>query len=193
MIYEKNRSEKSLNRSLFEKPTSEYRAAPFWAWNCRLEHDELLRQIDIFREMGFGGFHMHVRTGLATPYLGDEFMDLVRDCVLHARENNMLAWLYDEDRYASGPAGGIVTKDRSLRGRRVLFRCDRLDYDADTDPVLLARYDVKLNDKGDLVSYRMLDDSEKDEAEGTLLYAYRTLDSAMLDYVNSLWETLKIS
>ena len=24
-------------------------------------------------------------------------------------------------------------------------------------------------------------------------YAYRTLDSAMLDYVNSLWETLKIS
>ena len=176
MIYEKNRSEKSLNRSLFEKPTSEYRAAPFWAWNCRLEHDELLRQIDIFREMGFGGFHMHVRTGLATPYLGDEFMDLVRDCALHARENNMLAWLYDEDRYASGPAGGIVTKDRSLRGRRVLFRRDRLDYDADTDPVLLARYDVKLNDKGDLVSYRMLDDSEKDEAEGTLLYAYRTLE-----------------
>lgn len=135
-----------------------------------------MRQIDVFREMHFGGFHMHVRTGLATPYLGDEFMNLVRDCALHAKENDMLAWLYDEDRYASGPAGGIVTKDRSLRGRRVFFRRDRLAYDADTDPLLLARYDIKLDDNGDLVSYRMLDDGDKAEAEGTLWYAYRTLE-----------------
>ena len=27
--------------------------------------------------MGLGGFHIHVRTGLDTPYLGEEFMDYV--------------------------------------------------------------------------------------------------------------------
>ncbi len=29
--------------------------------------------------MGFGGFHIHFRTGLATEYLGDEFMGLATD------------------------------------------------------------------------------------------------------------------
>ena len=33
----------------------------------------------------------------------------------------MLAWLYDEDRWPSGPAGGIVTKDRQYRARYLLF------------------------------------------------------------------------
>ena len=36
----------------FEHPGAEYREAPFWAWNCRLELDELKRQLDVFKEMG---------------------------------------------------------------------------------------------------------------------------------------------
>ena len=48
--------------------------------------------------MGLGGFHMHVRTGTDTPYLGEEFMDFVRLCTGEARRCGMLAWLYDEDR-----------------------------------------------------------------------------------------------
>ena len=31
--------------------------------NGKLERGELLRQIDIMRDMGFGGFFMHSRTG----------------------------------------------------------------------------------------------------------------------------------
>ena len=53
MLYRKN-AEKSLSPDLFKQPTSEYRGAPFWAWNCHLEKDELLRQLDILAEMGFG-------------------------------------------------------------------------------------------------------------------------------------------
>ena len=60
--------------------------------------------------MGLGGFHMHSRTGLATEYLRDEFMDMVKACCDKAEAENMLAWLYDEDRWSSGPAGGKVTK-----------------------------------------------------------------------------------
>ena len=63
MLYKKN-SEFSLSESLFKNPTAEYRGTPFWAWNSYLKKDELERQIDIFKEMGLGGFHMHVRTGL---------------------------------------------------------------------------------------------------------------------------------
>ena len=70
MLYKKNGA-KSLDRKLFENPTSEYRATPFWSWNAKLEKDQLCRQIDCFKEMGLGGFHMHTRTGLATEYLSD--------------------------------------------------------------------------------------------------------------------------
>ena len=78
MLYEKNKS-KELDIELFKNPTSEYRATPFWAWNDNLDKKELLWQIDRFKEMGFGGFHMHVRSGMATPYLSEEFMDLINE------------------------------------------------------------------------------------------------------------------
>lgn len=51
-----------------------------------------------FKEMGMGGFHIHSRIGLKTPYLEDEFMDCVKYCSRFAKENGMLTWLYDEDK-----------------------------------------------------------------------------------------------
>ena len=47
-------------------PGAEYRGKPFWSWNGALEEEELLRQIDVMKEMGFGGYFMHSRTGLIT-------------------------------------------------------------------------------------------------------------------------------
>ena len=80
MLYPRSKDAK-LSSELFQNPGSEYRGTPFWAWNCTLEKDELLRQLEIFKKMGLGGAHMHVRTGMATPYLSDEHMDLVKACV----------------------------------------------------------------------------------------------------------------
>lgn len=54
----------------FERPESKFRGAPFWAWNCRLDKDTVLRQVDVFKEMGLGGFTIHCRTGLATELYG---------------------------------------------------------------------------------------------------------------------------
>ena len=130
MLYKKN-SAAELDDKLFRKPTSEYRAAPFWSWNCVLEKDVLLHQIDVLEQMGFGGFHMHSRAGMATEYLSDEFMSLIRACCDKATQKNMLAWLYDEDRWPSGFAGGYVTKDKRFRQRFIVLtnskREDALD------------------------------------------------------------------
>ena len=71
MLYKK-KDDALLDSALFENPTAEYRGTPFWAWNCKLDKDELLRQIEMFKVMGLGGFHMHVRSGMATEYLSDE-------------------------------------------------------------------------------------------------------------------------
>lgn len=95
-------------RKRFAQPPASARSVPFWAWNDKLEPEELRRQIVDMREKGIGGFFMHSRDGLETPYMGDAWMDAVRTAADLAEELGMQAWLYDEDRWPSGSAGGSV-------------------------------------------------------------------------------------
>ena len=108
--------------SLWQRPTAAFRGKPFWSWNGRLEKEELLRQARVFAGMGMGGFFMHARTGLVTEYLGDEWFELINACADEARRLGLEAWLYDEDRWPSGSAGGLATREpqyrmKLLRGR----------------------------------------------------------------------------
>ena len=98
-------------------PTDSFRSLPFWSWNGKLCEAELRRQIRIFREMGYGGFFMHARTGLNTDYLSCEWFELVRACIDEARCQGLEAWLYDEDRYASGSGSGEVGRNKRFRRR----------------------------------------------------------------------------
>jgi hypothetical protein len=103
----------------FENPGCAYRGAPFWAWNGTLQPEELRRQVRLMRRMGLGGFFMHSRVGLDTPYLSEEWFECVRACIDEAQKQDMKAWLYDEDRWPSGAAGGLVTKNPAYRQRRL--------------------------------------------------------------------------
>ena len=177
MLYPKNKSEK-LDMALFQNPTSEYRGAPFWAWNCDLTKELLERQIEYLKQMGLGGFHMHARTGLSTPYLGEEYLSLIRACVDKAEKEDMLAWLYDEDRWPSGSAGGLVTKDPKYRQRMLLFTLQKREDDVVFDesletgkPYLLGIYNVKLDETGCLEKYEKVNANMP--AGGTMRwYAY---------------------
>ncbi len=176
MLYKKNSAQK-LDKELFKNPTAEYRGAPFWAWNCELEEDELLRQIECLKEMGMGGFHMHTRSGMATTYLNDEFMQLVKSCVAKAKKEDMLAWLYDEDRWPSGAAGGYVTKEPKYRQRNLLFTVNKRDDALSKNeavkkgaPYFVGAYDIHLDNNGFMTSYKLLKDGEI--ASGKCRYAY---------------------
>ena len=187
MLYKKNINPK-LEDGLFENPTSEYRGTPFWAWNGKLSRDTLLTQIEMLRTMGMGGFHMHVRTGLDCPYLDKEFMEHIKACTQKAEGENMLAWLYDEDRSPSGTAGGKITHNNDDFARKILlftpnsYEPHRPNKAIQPEPgrgqesirqdngQLLAVYDIILNDDGTLKSYEQID--ENAEAKGTKWYAY---------------------
>lgn len=97
--------------NLFQSPSAAYRGKPFWSWNGKLEKDELLRQIQIFKEMGMGGYFCHSRIGLVTEYLGKEWFELINACADKGQSLGLETWLYDEDRWPSGIAGGKVTQD----------------------------------------------------------------------------------
>lgn len=172
MLYPKSK-EKTLDKKLFQNPTSEYRGTPFWAWNCELDKDMLLRQIEYLKEMGFGGFHIHSRSGMATEYLSEEFMKLVGACVDKAKDEDMFAYLYDEDRWPSGSAGGYVTRDIRYRQRLLEFTPNKKENTVSAEeayktgrPALIASFDVTLDDKGCLSGYK------KAESGENMWYAY---------------------
>ncbi|MCQ2396133.1 MAG: hypothetical protein MJ106_00345, partial [Lentisphaeria bacterium] len=155
-IYQKDQNESF--ETLFKAPGALYRDTPFWAWNCHLEEKQLREQIGIFQEMGMGGFHMHSRTGMGTPYLTEEFFDRVKECVDEAKKRGMLAWLYDEDRWPSGAAGGIVTKNPAMRARYLKIEFKQLDIEPnaalDNSGTFLESYLVKLDENGCLGDYK---------------------------------------
>ena len=133
-------------------------------------------QIEAFKKMGFGGFHMHSRVGMAMEYLGKPFMDIVKFSVDKAKKEGMLAYLYDEDKWPSGYAGGYVTREERFRQRRLEVRTEREEHFSFDEAVnegknyLLAVYDIVLNDDGELLSYDMI--GEDDEPRGTKWFAY---------------------
>jgi len=106
---------KNKRVEFFNNPPIEYRAKPFWSWNGELEKNELIRQVHIMKEMGFGGFFIHSRAGLITEYLGEEWFELINAVADESEKIGLETWLYDEDRWPSGSAGGMVTEDQSLR------------------------------------------------------------------------------
>lgn len=97
-------------KGLVENPPKEYRSAPFWGWNDRLQKENLGEQIEGFKKAGMGGFFIHSREGLETEYLSTEWMEDVKFCVDKARENDLELWIYDEDKWPSGAAGGMVSR-----------------------------------------------------------------------------------
>lgn len=127
----------------FRAPGSQYRGKPFWAWNGKLEPEELRRQIREMHRMGLGGFFMHSRVGLATPYLSDEWFACIDACVDEAGRLGMEAWLYDEDRWPSGAAGGLATRNPKYRMRSLVMEeldaPEQLEWTDDTIAAFIAR------------------------------------------------------
>ena len=105
----------------FNDPGKEYRSAPFWSWNDKLSPEEISRQVKNMKEKGMGGFFMHSREGLETPFMGEEWMKCVKAAVDTAKELGMGAWLYDEDRWPSGFGGGMVAAKIGDEGRAKLL------------------------------------------------------------------------
>ena len=64
---------------------------------------------------------MHTRVGMSTKYLSDDFMGLIKACTEKAKKENMLAWLYDEDKWPSGFGGGYVTAKKENRQKFLLI------------------------------------------------------------------------
>jgi len=115
----------------FKNPDPVYRSAPFWSWNDKLDIKDIKFQIDKMEEGGFCAGFMHSRIGLITGYLSKDWFRCIREAVKYAKKKGIRVYLYDEDRWPSGFAGGIVTKKKKNRIKflRVIKKGKRYEYE----------------------------------------------------------------
>jgi hypothetical protein len=95
-------------RKLFAAPPAEYSTMPFFVWNGEVTEADIDNYLADYQSQGIQGFFIHPRPGLITPYLSDRWFALIRYTADRAKKLGMQAWLYDENSYPSGFAGGHV-------------------------------------------------------------------------------------
>ena len=111
----------------FQNPPAEFRSAPLWVWNDQMTRAEIDEQMADLHARGIGGVFIHPRPGLITPYLTDEWLSLFRYAVDVGKNLGMKIWIYDENSYPSGFAGGHVPAqmpDARRTGLRMLRATD---------------------------------------------------------------------
>jgi len=95
-------------KTLFADPPSDYRSAPLWDWNEQVSEEGIDFQMKEFKKAGIGGVFVHPRPGLLTEYLSEDWFHLFDYTVQKGKELGMKVWIYDENSYPSGFAGGHV-------------------------------------------------------------------------------------
>ncbi len=88
-----------------------FRPLPFWSWNDELSEERLREQVRQMHSSGLGGFFMHARVGLKTPYMQQQWFNCVKACIEEGEKCGIEPWGYDENGYPSGIADGQVCRE----------------------------------------------------------------------------------
>jgi hypothetical protein len=95
-------------RKHFKEVPNAYKTVPFWVWNGEVTLAVIDEQLEDFEAKEFGGVIVHPRYGLITEYASEEWYELVEYATKKARRLGLDLWLYDENSFPSGFAGGHV-------------------------------------------------------------------------------------
>ncbi len=95
-------------RPLFANPTREYTTGPLWVWNDMLTEDQIVSTLEDLAAQNVRQPFIHPRPGLMTPYLSEDWFRLWKKALETAERLDMNIWIYDENSYPSGFAGGYV-------------------------------------------------------------------------------------
>ena len=95
-------------KALFNDPPRGYHSGPLWVWNDRLTHEQIISTLEDLAGQQVKQVFVHPRPGLMTPYLSQEWFDLWKVALKEAERLDMNVWIYDENSYPSGFAGGLV-------------------------------------------------------------------------------------
>lgn len=110
-------------KALMAHPPREYATAPLWVWNDMLTDRQVVDTLRDLAGQGVKQAFVHPRPGLMTPYLSVEWFRLWKVALAEAERLDMNLWIYDENSYPSGFAGGWVPEVMpESRGRGLVVR-----------------------------------------------------------------------
>jgi hypothetical protein len=110
-------------RALFKNPPREYSTGPLWVWNDLLTEQQIRDTMRDLAGQKVKQVWVHPRPGLMTPYLSADWFRLWKVALKEAERLDMNVWIYDENSYPSGFAGGWVPELMpESRGRGLAFR-----------------------------------------------------------------------
>jgi hypothetical protein len=109
-------------KKLFAQPPREYATAPLWVWNDLLTEQQIRDTMRDLAGQQVKQVFVHPRPGLMTPYLSADWFRLWKVALDEAEKLDMNVWIYDENSYPSGFAGGWVPEAMpEARGRGLVF------------------------------------------------------------------------
>lgn len=114
----------------FNGDLSENKPLPFWSWNGNLKKERLVKQIEWMNDNGIGGYFMHARSGLKTEYLSKEWMNCIKACAEYGNNKSLESWIYDENGWPSGFAGGKLLEDENNRDKYITYKFGCFDNNA---------------------------------------------------------------
>ena len=74
--------------------------------NHRLDPEEISQHVDELAKAGFQGIFAHGRQGLLTPFMSEAWWDAVDTIIEGCRRHGIEFWIWDDDYFPSGLAGG---------------------------------------------------------------------------------------
>ncbi len=143
-------------KALWANPPRQYSTAPLWVWNDMLTEQQVVGTLRDLAAQHVKQAFVHPRPGLMTPYLSDDWFRLWKVALDEAQRLDMDLWIYDENSYPSGFAGGFVpevmpeSRGRVLQSREAkqpaatedllaVFRLDETEYEDVTAAVRAAQ------------------------------------------------------
>jgi len=97
-------------KDLFQNPPRQYSTSPLWVWNDMLTEEQIVSTLRDLAGQNVRQAFIHPRPGLMTPYLSKDWFRLWKVALKEAERLDMNIWIYDENSYPSGFAGGLVSE-----------------------------------------------------------------------------------
>lgn len=112
--------------------------------NHRLDLKEIEWQVEEIGRAGYQGLYAHARQGLLTPYMSEDWWRAIDKILEVCRRTGLEFWIWDEDYFPSGLAGGrVVWEEPGWIARGLEFSITRVEgegpFEVDFPPGLLLR------------------------------------------------------